>query len=106
MVMLLAFADDNASGAAPELRLAGSVPTTAPTDAMEIRLHRYADSRGWIDGWRTGAFRNIASQQMGDLTSLDAASCCYSIRIEVDDPTDLAYLQLAWAVAASFGPGG
>jgi hypothetical protein len=106
MVMLLAFADDNASGAAPELRLAGSVPKTAPTDALEIRLLRYADSSGWIDGWRTGAFRNIASQQMGDLASLDAASCCYSIRIEVDDPTDLAYLQLAWAVAASLARAG
>ena len=77
------------------LELRNVVPDTAPTTALDLRVHRYEDSPNWIDGWRTGALRNIATQQLDDLGRLDAASLCYSISVEVDDPPDLTHLQLA-----------
>jgi hypothetical protein len=105
--MLIVFGDDRLSGGSPDLRLDGVVPAGAPVDALDVRLHRYADDPTWIDGWRTGPFRNIAALQLSDLTGIDAATCCYSIRVDIDDPADLAHLQLAWAVAGKLtGEGG
>lgn len=83
------------------LNLAGTVPETAPVDALDVRLHRYSENPEWIDGFRTGPLRNLAAQQLPDLRSLDEATCCYTIRVAVQDPPDLAHLQLAWEVAAS-----
>jgi hypothetical protein len=104
--VLLAFATQDVLEARGDLRLAGVVPATAPAEALELRVHRYPDAAEWFDGWRTGAFRNIAVQQLGDVELLDRASCCYSIRVEVEDPPELAYLQLAWAVAAKLARAG
>jgi hypothetical protein len=103
-VTLVAFATDPDLGA--DLTLAGTVPAGAPVDALDVRLHRYADSPDWIDNWRGEALRTLATQQLPDLTELDAATCCYSVTIEVDDPADLTHLQLAWAVAAALGRAG
>lgn len=97
---LIAFADEDVLGAGPELVLRDAVPREAPVDALDFRVHRYADSPEWIDGWRTGALRNIAAQQLEDLGRLDVASCCYSITVTAEDPADLTHLQLAWAVAS------
>jgi hypothetical protein len=106
IVMLVAFADDTVSGAGPDLGLSRAIPAGAPVGSLEVRLHRYTDSPAWIDGWRTGPFRNIAAAQLGDVDGLDAATCCYSIRVEVDDPADLAHLQLVWAVAGKLAEAG
>ncbi|MFG3602467.1 hypothetical protein [Micromonospora chersina] len=85
-ITLIAFADEDVLKARPDLGLHDAVPKTAPTAALDLRIHHYADSPSWIDGWRTGALRNIAAQQLDNLDLLDAASCCYSITVEVDDP--------------------
>jgi hypothetical protein len=103
-VMLIAFADRDVLGA--ELELRSIVPAGAPTAALDLRTHRYEDSPEWIDNWRTNWLRNIAYQQLGDLARLDAASWCYSITIELDDPPDLTHLQLAWAVASRLAQAG
>jgi hypothetical protein len=100
-VTLIVFADDDVLGAAPDLQIRGSVPAGAPVAALDLRGHHRSDSADWIEGWRTGAVRNIADRDLGDLTRLDRAACCYSVTVEVVDPADLAHLQLAWAVAAS-----
>ncbi|GAB3338349.1 hypothetical protein GCM10027452_11410 [Micromonospora halotolerans] len=105
-VTLIAFADEDVRQSGPDLGLHVAAPNTAPTAALDVRVHRYADSPDWIDGWRTGPLRNIAAGQLGDLDRLDAASCCYSITVEVDDPRDLTHLQLAWAVAAMLADAG
>lgn len=96
---LIAFADEDMLNGQLDLKLHGAVPANAPVAALELRIHRYADSPDWIDGWRTDALRTIAARELGDLDRLDAASCCFSITVEVDDPADLTHLQLAWAVA-------
>ncbi|SDT57043.1 hypothetical protein [Actinoplanes derwentensis] len=82
------------------LDLAGAVPATAPVDALDVRLHHYADTPEWIDGWRTGPLRNLAERELPDPAALDAATSCYTIQLTVTDPDDLTHLQLAWAVAA------
>ncbi|MFG2169186.1 hypothetical protein [Micromonospora chersina] len=105
-ITLIAFADEDVLKARPDLGLHDAVPKTAPTAALDLRIHHYADSPSWIDGWRTGALRNIAAQQLDNLDLLDAASCCYSITVEVDNPTDLTHLQLAWAVATMLADAG
>jgi hypothetical protein len=106
-ISLISFADRDVLEAASDLRLRGVVPENAPVACLDLRLHRYVDSPDWIDGWRTGAMRNIAARELGDdLGRLDTASCCYSIQVEVDDPADLTHLQLAWAVASHLAGSG
>jgi len=105
-VILIAFADEDVLGTAADLRLEGAFPRAAPVAAFDVRRHRYAESSESVDGWRTGALRNVAVQQLGDVSQLDAASCCYSISVKVDDPTDLTHLQLAWAVASQLAQTG
>ena len=107
IVVLLAFSSGDVLDAAGDLRLAGVVPATAPVAALELRRHHYPDSATWFDRWRTGPLRNIALQQLGNVQPLlEQASYCYSIRVEVDDPPDLAYLQLVWALAARLAQAG
>ncbi|MDI6101769.1 hypothetical protein QLQ12_24410 [Actinoplanes sp. NEAU-A12] len=103
VAMLVAFAGDDVL---TELALAGTVPETAPVDALNVHLHRYAEEPEWIDGFRTGPLRDLAAQQLPDLRPLDEATCCYTIRVAVQDPPDLAHLQLAWQVAASVARAG
>jgi hypothetical protein len=105
-VLLIMFAHDDVLGTATDLELRSAVPTTAPCGALDLRIHRFADTASWIDRWRTGALRTIAARQLGDLEGLDAASCCYSISVEVDDPPYLTHLQLAWAVARRLAEAG
>lgn len=105
-VTLIAFADEHVLSTRPDLGLHDAVPMTAPTAALDLRIHQYADSPSRIDGWRTGALRNIAARQLDNLDRLDAASCCYSITVDVDDPADLTHLQLAWAVATMLADAG
>lgn len=99
--LLVVFADDDVLNAAPDLHLTGTVPAGAPVASLDVRGHRHTGSPQWIDGWRDGAVRAIAERDLGDLGRLDAATCCYSVSVEVDDPADLTHLQLAWAVAAA-----
>jgi hypothetical protein len=103
-VMLIAFAERDLLGA--ELELRGVVPASAPVDALDVRTHHYANSPTWIDNWRTNGLRNIAAQQLGDLAGLDAASVCYTVGVELDDPPDLTHLQLVWAVASRLAQAG
>jgi hypothetical protein len=105
-ITLIAFADKNVLGVGADLQIRDAVPAAAPIAALDLRRHQYADSPAWVDGWRTGALRNIAAQQLDDLARLDAASCCYSIAVTVKDPTDLTHLQLAWAVASMIAAAG
>ncbi len=49
---------------------------------------------------------NLAARQLDNVDQVDAASCCYSITVEVDDPTDLTHLQLACAIATKLAVAG
>ena len=101
--MLIAFAD---GAVLQDLRLDGTVPRSAPVAALDLRVHAYADSPEWIDGWRTGALRTLATHKLDDPARLDAAACCYSVTVTVQDPPNLAHLQLAWAVASRIAEAG
>ncbi|WP_157437884.1 hypothetical protein [Actinoplanes subtropicus] len=105
-ITLIAFADQSALAAPPELRIRDAVPRNAPISALDLRVHQYAESPAWIDSWRTGALRNLALAQLDDVKRLDAASCCYSITVTAEDPPDLTHLQLAWAAASAIAAAG
>jgi hypothetical protein len=105
-LLLVAFADREVLGDPPELALRGTIPASAPVEALDLRLIRHSEDPDWVDRWRADGLRVFAAKALGDLTALDAATCCYSVRMHVDDPDDLAYLQLAWAVAARLGAAG
>jgi hypothetical protein len=68
--------------------------------ASNVRtVTRTMDPR-WFDAWRSGSLRNIAKQDLGaDLAALDAADHVHIIVCEPAAPTDLTYLQAAWAHA-------
>ena len=104
--LLLAFADRDVVGEPPELELRGVVPAAAPVAALDVSLVRREESPAWFDGWRQDSLRSIAGKFLGDLTALDAATRCYSVRVDVPDPADLAHLQLGWAVATRLAQAG
>jgi len=83
-----------------ELTIGPIVPRSAPVADLELVCHSYRESPEWIDGYRTGAMRNIAETRLSDPARLDAATHCYAVRLEIEDPADLSHLQLAWACAA------
>jgi hypothetical protein len=102
--LLLAFADREVLDSPPELAVAA--PPTAPVSALRVNLVQEADQPEWFDGWRRGPLRTVAAVQNIDMSVVDAATCCYVIDIDVDDPIDLSHLQLAWAVASSIARAG
>jgi hypothetical protein len=105
--MLVAFADEDVIGDSPELTLGGrTLPASAPVDALDVRLIRSSEDGGWINGWRSDSLRRRAEQNLDSLEPLDAATCCYVVSISLDDPADLAHLQLGWAVAAQLAQAG
>lgn len=104
--LLLAFAGRDVLGDAPELELRGILPATAPVDAVDVSLIDRAENPTWFDGWRKDSLRAIATKFLDDLRELDAATHCYSVRVEVEDPPDLAHLQLGWAVASRLAQAG
>jgi hypothetical protein len=98
-VLLLAFGDAELDA---ELSLSAAVfgmPTTSALDGFDIRMVTTEQNKDWIDGWRTGALRAIAQDELSDPGRLDAARFCFSIDFEVADPADLGHLQTAWAAA-------
>lgn len=89
-------------------RLKDDVPMSASRfglpspDAMkqvEVReLTREMDTT-WFDGFRSGSLRAIATQALGDMTALDAATQLTAVLISRPDAADLSHLQAGWAVA-------
>jgi hypothetical protein len=68
-------------------------------EACTLRtIDRRVDPR-WFDAWRSGSLRNIAETDLGkDIAALDAADHAHVIVTAPTAPTDLAYLQAAWAL--------
>lgn len=64
-------------------------------------------SPAWFDAWRQGSLRAIAAQDLGaQLAELDAADHAHVIACAPTAPTDLGYLQAAWAVARALADRG
>jgi hypothetical protein len=75
------------------------LPSPEVMKLVEVReLTREMDS-AWFDGFRSGSLRAIATQALGDVSTLDAATQLTAVLISRDDGADLAHLQAGWAVA-------
>ena len=75
------------------------LPTPEVMKELEVReLTREMDS-AWFDGFRSGSLRAIATQALGDVSALDAATQLTAVLISRPDAADLAHLQAGWAVA-------
>jgi hypothetical protein len=77
-------------------------PSSAALEQCSLRtIDRRRDPQ-WFDSWRSGSMRNIAHSDLGDdIALLDAAKHVHVIVSEPEAPTDLTYLQAAWAIARS-----
>jgi len=73
-ITLIAFADEDVLDNGPQLQIRGAVPQLAPIAALDLRMHRYADSPAWIDAWRMGALRTIAARQLDNTAQYAAAA--------------------------------
>ena len=71
---MIAFADEDVLDNGPQLQIRGAVPQLAPIAALDLRMHRYADSPAWIDAWRMGALRTIAARQLDNTAQYAAAA--------------------------------
>lgn len=66
----------------------------------DVRRFVRADDPGWFDGWRSGSMSAIAKSDLGaDTAVLAAADVLHVITADASGPTDLRYLQGAWAFA-------
>jgi hypothetical protein len=85
-------------------------PLELPAAAAELCELRTIDRRiapDWFDAWRGGSLRQIAEKDLGpQLAELDASDHAHVITSSPQAPTDLAYLQAAWAVARALAARG
>lgn len=95
--MLLAFHRGPLRGDVPLDLDRFGVPGPAALEVLEVREH---DDAGWLAGWRGGAMRDLAAEQLGGaLAALDGCDRCHAIRAIIADPAELTYLQAMWALA-------
>lgn len=100
-VILVAFS----TGPLAEAAQIHGVELGAPAEAIAsvgVRTIEARQDPAWFAGWRSGSLRAIAEGDLaGDLSALDAADRIHMIAIAPVGPSDLSYLQIAWAVARS-----
>jgi hypothetical protein len=76
------------------------IPDKRSAELVDVREHERASAPEWFDGWRSGALRSIAEDDLGSaLSDLDAADRCFTLEASLTEPPDLGYLQATWAVA-------
>ncbi len=76
-------------------------PTIELARTYDVRSIARALDPAWFDNWRGGSLRTIAERDLApaELAALDGADHVHMIIGEFADPTDLGYLQAAWALA-------
>lgn len=72
------------------------LPFDADSTGLDVTGH---DDPAWLDGWRTGAWRDAPGFDLIAAGELSAAGHAVSIAADVPDPADLGHLQAAWALA-------
>jgi hypothetical protein len=88
----------------PEVILAAfsTGPLAEADAAADVRTIEARLDPAWFAGWRSGSLRAIAEADLdGALGALDAADRIHLVSAAPDGPTDLGYLQAAWAQARS-----
>ena len=67
--------------------------------AADVRTIEARQDPAWFAGWRSGSLRAIAERDLGGtLGALDAADRLHLVSIAPVAPSDLTYLQAAWAL--------
>jgi hypothetical protein len=74
-------------------------PSAASVAAADVRTIEAAVDPAWFAAWRSGSLRAIAGGDLDDLAELDAADRVHLVAFAPQAPTDLTYLQAAWALA-------
>jgi hypothetical protein len=75
-------------------------PSIAAISDAEVRTIEARQDPRWFQGWRAGSLRAVAEGDLeGALGALDAADRIHMISVAPAAPTDLGYLQTAWALA-------
>jgi hypothetical protein len=76
------------------------LPNQQAMEGLEVREIPRDQEPAWFDGFRSGALRNVAKDQLGAaLADLDAANVVHAVFVRKADPKDLSHLQAMWAVA-------
>jgi len=101
-VLLIAFSTGPLRDAAarPGASDDGGAAAAPSAPAVEERTIEARQDPAWFAGWRAGSLRAIAERDLaGALAALDAADHLHLVSVSADAPTDLGYLQAAWARA-------
>lgn len=89
--------------AMPFSQAAFGIPAASASlcEAFDMQTVERARDPRWFDGFRSGSLRGIAERDLGGATlhTLDAADHAHVVRAEIEAPSDLGYLQVAWAYA-------
>lgn len=102
-VFLVLFSEQDAPAVPAISRTRHGVPSGEALKHLEVAVVGADQAPDWIRAWTSGALRNLADRALGDdALRLPGARSCVRINGEVPDPTDLAYLQLAWGLARAF----
>jgi hypothetical protein len=99
-VTLFVFAERPLDLRVPFSRSQHGLPAEFDFDALDIRQHVRADTPDWFDGFFRKEMRRIARDDLGDAAErLDELEAAYSIGVELEEPSELGYLQACWATA-------
>jgi hypothetical protein len=74
------------------------LPSPEVMKEVEVRELKRELDPAWFDGFRSGSLRAVATQGLGDLAALDAATQLTAVLIARADAADLTHLQAGWAV--------
>jgi hypothetical protein len=100
-VVLFVFADRPLDLDAPVSRSRHGIPVEFDFASVDVREHLRSEAPEWLDGFFTREMLSIAEPVLGDkvgrLTDMDVV---YSVRLELEEPTDLGYLQSCWGAAS------
>ncbi len=99
-VDLIVFSEGALDDGVPLVAKQFGIPSKEAYAAVDVRVIRREDAAEWFDNWRSGGLRVVASHYLGAAVDrLDRADTCYVVRVSLPEPSDLGYLQAAWAVA-------
>ncbi len=101
---LFVFSQIGVGGSTLQLKTrAHGVPEGGLPDGYDVQTVARADAPEWVDGFFTPALMNLASRALGwDGAPPVEPTSVHVVRVDIDDPPDLAYLQGAWALARAF----
>lgn len=96
-VVLFAFSERPLDLSTPLSRSRHGLPSQFSIHELDIRQHRRADNPEWFDGFFSPDLLHLAALDIGETIGLSQMTAVCSVRFEVQEPPELAYLQGCWA---------